>query len=81
MDSHPIAICNGDVLFIDIIAEECKNIDVFGTNMYRGSSFTDAFKTVKGELRHANYADRVWCGFIQCDQKCRRPKDASLLHG
>ena len=48
--SHPIAICNGDVLFIDIIAEECKNIDVFGTNMYRGSSFTDAFKTVKEKL-------------------------------
>ena len=49
--SHPIAICNGDVLFIDIIAEECKNIDVFGTNMYRGSSFTDAFKTVKEKLK------------------------------
>ena len=48
--SHPIAICNGDVLFIDIIAEECKNIDVFGTNMYRGASFTDAFKTVKEKL-------------------------------
>ncbi len=48
--SHPIAICNGDVLFIDIIAEECKDIDVFGTNMYRGSSFTDAFQTVKDKL-------------------------------
>ncbi len=48
--SHPIAICNGDVLFIDIIAEECKNIDVFGTNMYRGASFTDAFKKVKEKL-------------------------------
>ena len=48
--SHPIAICNGDVLFIDIIAEECKDVDVFGTNMYRGASFTDAFKTVKEKL-------------------------------
>jgi len=48
--SHPIAICNGDVLFIDIIAEECKDIDIFGTNMYRGASFTDAFKTVKEKL-------------------------------
>ena len=48
--SHPIAICNGDVLFIDIIADECKDIDIFGTNMYRGASFTDAFKTVKEKL-------------------------------
>ena len=48
--SHPIAICNGDVLFIDIIAEECKDVDIFGTNMYRGASFTDAFETVKEKL-------------------------------
>ena len=49
-DKRPIAICNGDVLFIDIVAEECKDIDVFGTNMYRGVNFTDAFTTVKEKL-------------------------------
>ncbi len=48
--SLPIAMCNGDLLFIDIIAEECKDIDIFGTNMYRGISFTDAFQTVKDKL-------------------------------
>lgn len=46
----PIGICNGDLLFIDIIAEECKDIDVFGTNMYRGASFGDAFDVVKEKL-------------------------------
>lgn len=45
--SHPIAICNGDVLFIDIIAEECKNVDIYGTNAYRGVSFGDMFQVVK----------------------------------
>jgi len=45
--SHPIAICNGDLLFLDIIAKECKNVDILGTNMYRGVSFTDAFQKVK----------------------------------
>ena len=49
-NSHPMAICNGDVLFIDIIAEECKDIDIFGTNMYRGVNFTDAFQSVKDKL-------------------------------
>ncbi len=48
--THPVAICNGDVLFIDIIAEECKDVDIFGVNMYRGVSFTDAFTVVKEKL-------------------------------
>ncbi len=48
--SHPVAICNGDVLFIDIIAEECKDVDIYGTNMYRGVSFGDAFQVVKDKL-------------------------------
>ena len=48
--SHPVAICNGDVLFIDIIAEECKDIDIFGTNTYRGVSFTNIFDVVNEKL-------------------------------
>lgn len=48
--SRPIAICNGDVLFIDVIAEECKDIDIFGMNIYRGVSFGDAFQVVKEKL-------------------------------
>jgi len=48
--SHPVAICNGDVLFIDIIAEECKDVDIYGVNSYRGPSFTDIFDVVKKKL-------------------------------
>ena len=48
--SHPVAICNGDVLFIDIIAEECKDVDIYGTNVYRGLSFGDMFQVVKDKL-------------------------------
>jgi hypothetical protein len=47
--SHPVAICNGDLLFLDIIAKECKDVDIYGTNMYRGLSFGDAFERVKKE--------------------------------
>lgn len=46
---HPIALCNGDLLFLDIIAAECPAVDIFGTNMYRGVSFGDAFDRVKKE--------------------------------
>ncbi len=44
---HPVALCNGDVLFIDIIAEECKDVDIYGANTYRGLSFGDFFQVVK----------------------------------
>lgn len=46
---RPIALCNGDLLFLDIIAKECKDIDIFGTNVYRGVSFGDLFQRVKNE--------------------------------
>ncbi|MEL7223240.1 MAG: glycosidase, partial [Bacteroidota bacterium] len=45
--SHPVAICNGDLLFMDIVVEECPDVDIYGTNMYRGVSFGDAFQRVK----------------------------------
>ena len=46
-NSLPIAICNGDALFIDIIADECKNVDILGINCYRGVSFGDIFEKIK----------------------------------
>ncbi len=44
---HPVAMCNGDVLFLDIIARECTDVDIYGVNMYRGVSFGDAFQKIK----------------------------------
>jgi hypothetical protein len=46
---HPVAICNGDLLFLEIIAQECKEIDILGINVYRGLSFTDLYDRVKKE--------------------------------
>ncbi|MEM6397355.1 MAG: glycoside hydrolase family 2 TIM barrel-domain containing protein [Bacteroidota bacterium] len=46
---HPVAICNGDLLFLDLIAQYCPAFDIYGTNMYRGVSFTDAFSRVRQE--------------------------------
>jgi hypothetical protein len=41
-----MAICNGDLLFLNIIKAECPD-DILGTNVYRGVSFGDAFIKVK----------------------------------
>ena len=45
-----VAMANGDLQYVDIIAEEVKGLDIFGTNMYRGLSFGDAFEVVKAKL-------------------------------
>jgi len=46
----PVAMANGDVQYIDIIAAECKGLDVFGTNVYRGISVGDMYQVVKTKL-------------------------------
>ena len=47
---HPVSICNGDLLFFELIVEECKDIDIFGANVYRGVSFGDFYQRVKNEF-------------------------------
>ncbi len=34
--NHPVAVGNGDVLFLDLVAQAAPAIDVFGANSYRG---------------------------------------------
>jgi len=34
---RPVAICNGDALYLDKFARYCPDVDVFGMNSYRGS--------------------------------------------
>jgi hypothetical protein len=46
-DSHPIALCNGDLMFMDMVVEECQDVDIFGTNIYRGVSFGDTFEQIR----------------------------------
>ncbi len=48
--AHPVAMCNGDLQFLNIIAEECQDVDIFGSNVYRGISFGDFFERVKTKL-------------------------------
>ena len=34
--NHPVAICNGDTLFLDIFAKNAPDVDIYGANVYRG---------------------------------------------
>ncbi len=48
--NHPFSIVNGDIQYIDLIAELCKDMDVLGVNAYRGKSFTSLWKEVDEKL-------------------------------
>jgi beta-galactosidase len=47
---RPVAMANGDLQYIDLIAEECEGLDVFGSNVYRGISARDYYQVVKDKL-------------------------------
>ena len=47
---HLFTIVNGDIQYIDLIAEYVPNQDVLGTNVYRGIGFGDLWKDVDARL-------------------------------
>jgi hypothetical protein len=48
--NHPVAIANGDLQYIDLIAKECPGLDILGANAYRGKSMGDLYAVVKAKL-------------------------------
>ena len=75
--SVPVAIANGDLQYIDLIAQECKGLDVFGTNVYRGISSRDLFQVVKDKLGvpmlYTEFgADAFNAREMREDRRCRR---------
>jgi beta-glucuronidase len=40
---HPVAICSGDILYLDKFGKDSPDIDIFGTNAYRGDYGFGAF--------------------------------------
>ncbi|MFT5431458.1 MAG: beta-galactosidase, partial [Myxococcota bacterium] len=48
---HPIAIVNGDLGYIDLIAKYCADMDIMGANVYRGPSSRDLFAKVREVLK------------------------------
>ena len=48
--SRPVAIANGDLQYLDLVAELVPNLDVFGSNVYRGASARDLYARVEDEL-------------------------------
>lgn len=41
--NHPVAICNGDILYLDVFGKNAPDIDIYGANVYRGDYGFGAF--------------------------------------
>lgn len=48
--NHPFSIVNGDIQYIDLIAELCPALDILGVNAYRGPTFTSMWREVDQKL-------------------------------
>jgi len=59
---HPVAIASGDVLFLDKFGKNAPDIDIFGTNAYRGNSgFGRIYKDVKEEADKPVFITEFGC--------------------
>ncbi len=81
---HPVAICNGDVLFLDIFAQECEDVDVFACNVYRGdygfgSLWEDARDFVDKPLFISEYGCPAYIG--EKSQEVAEEKQAEYHKG
>ena len=48
--AHPVAFANGDLQYLELIAQEAKGLDILGSNVYRGMGFRDLFDRVRTTL-------------------------------
>jgi len=59
---HPVAICSGDILFLDKFGKNTPDIDIFGTNAYRGNyGFGSFWRQVKEEAGKPAFITEFGC--------------------
>ncbi|MBU0710249.1 MAG: hypothetical protein KJ793_06040 [Candidatus Omnitrophica bacterium] len=60
--SRPVAICSGDILYLDKFGKHAPDIDIFGTNAYRGKyGFGRFWRSVKEESGRAAFITEFGC--------------------
>jgi beta-glucuronidase len=59
---HPVAICNGDILYLDRFGRDAPQIDMLGTNAYRGDyGFGFLWRQVKQEADRPVFITEFGC--------------------
>ncbi|MCX5708757.1 MAG: tetratricopeptide repeat protein [Candidatus Omnitrophica bacterium] len=59
---HPVAICSGDILYLDKFGKNAPDIDIFGANAYRGNyGFGFFWREVKEEADKPAFITEYGC--------------------
>ncbi len=60
--NHPVAICNGDTLYLDIFARNAPDVDIFSANAYRGDyGFGSLWEQVKDATGKPAFISEFGC--------------------
>ena len=73
---RPIAMANGDLLFMDLVVRYAPDIDIFGANVYRGETFTDLYDRVAAEYGKPVLLTEFGSDAFQRPDQSGRPADA-----
>ncbi|MGJ8726477.1 MAG: glycoside hydrolase family 2 TIM barrel-domain containing protein [Roseibacillus sp.] len=78
---HPVGIVNGDLQYLDLIAELCPDIDFLGVNAYRGETFSDLFTKVKATLNKPVILMETGCdAYHAVKEKEEQTSQALMVH-
>jgi beta-glucuronidase len=59
---HPVALCNGDTLYLDKFGRHCPDVDIFSANAYRGNyGFGRLWRSVKEEADKPAFITEYGC--------------------
>ena len=60
--NHPVAVCSGDILFLDRFGKYAVDVDIFGTNAYRGNyGFGSLWRQVRQEADKPVFITEYGC--------------------
>ena len=79
---HPVAVCNGDTLFLDKMAEFAPEVDAYGANVYRGDYGFGAFWDEVRETadRPAFITEYGAPGYSKISDALESEEDQALYH-
>ncbi len=75
--NHPVAICNGDILFLEKFGKDAPDVDAFGANVYRGdygfgSFWEDVADLVGKPAFITEYGAPAWGGVSMSYQQAQQ---------
>ena len=78
---RPVAICSGDILFLDKFGKASPDIDIFGTNAYRGDyGFGRFWKSVKEEAGKPAFITEFGCPSFAEGRSTREAEEAQAAY-